>query len=100
MCVGGCSPAWASQSPADEDVPGVPGRLQVGADGGAEDPRLRGWWRGRLGLSRPEQLGLFEQGGAIAQLDELEGEGGEDELGDQSDSAGPAQRFHIPRRGV
>ena len=36
--------------------------MQVGSEGGAGDARLRGWWRGRLGLSKEEQLALFEHG--------------------------------------
>jgi hypothetical protein len=30
-------------------------------DGGAEDPALRPYWRGRLGLTKEEQLELWEQ---------------------------------------
>lgn len=34
--------------------------LQLGVDGGAGDPTLRPYWRGRMGLSRLEQRDLFE----------------------------------------
>lgn len=34
---------------------------QLGVDGGAEDPSLRPFWRGRMGLSKEEQLQLYEQ---------------------------------------
>ncbi|KAK9810783.1 hypothetical protein WJX73_006819 [Symbiochloris irregularis] len=34
--------------------------LQVDADGGPADPILRQWWRGRMGLSKAEQLQFFE----------------------------------------
>lgn len=37
--------------------------MQLGVDGGAEDPALRPFWRGRMGLSKEEQLDLFEQVG-------------------------------------
>lgn len=36
---------------------------QLGVDGGAEDPSLRPFWRGRMGLSKEEQLELYEQVG-------------------------------------
>lgn len=42
--------------------PSLP-RMQLGVDGGAEDPALRPFWRGRMGLSKEEQLDLFEQVG-------------------------------------
>lgn len=34
-------------------------RWQVGSEGGAEEPALRHWWRGRMGTSKQEQLDLF-----------------------------------------
>lgn len=34
--------------------------IQVGCDGGAEDGYLRRYWRGRMNLSKEEQLCLFE----------------------------------------
>lgn len=34
--------------------------LQLGVDGGAGDPALRPFWRGRMGLSKLEQRDLFE----------------------------------------
>ena len=34
--------------------------MQVGSEGGAEDPALRHLWRGRMGMSKQEQLDLFE----------------------------------------
>ena len=58
--------------------------LQVGIDGGAEDPQLRKWWRGRMGLSREEQLELFAnaEGIPMARLSNQEG----DELSDGNTS--------------
>lgn len=42
--------------------------LQLGVDGGAGDPALRQFWRGRMGLSKEQQLELFEQvGGRVGQ---------------------------------
>ena len=35
--------------------------VEMGVDGGAEAPELRPFWRGRMGLSKEEQLALFEQ---------------------------------------
>ncbi|KAI3436795.1 hypothetical protein D9Q98_006206 [Chlorella vulgaris] len=35
--------------------------IELGVDGGAEDPALRPYWRGRLGLTKEEQLELWEQ---------------------------------------
>ena len=63
--------------------PAVPPlRVQVGVDGGAEDPGLRPFWRGRMGLSREEQQELYEAGGSVEELllgaAEEEGEGGAD----------------------
>lgn len=34
--------------------------MQVGSEGGAEEPTLRHLWRGRMGMSKQEQLDLFE----------------------------------------
>ncbi len=33
--------------------------LQVGSEGGAEEPALRHFWRGRMATSKQEQLDLF-----------------------------------------
>jgi hypothetical protein len=35
--------------------------VEMGVDGGAEALELRPFWRGRMGLSKEEQLALFEQ---------------------------------------
>ena len=65
---------------AAEFVDAVVGMV-VGVDGGAEDPRLRRWWRGRMGLSKQEQLDLYAAGGALEDAvdcdssDDVEGEG-------------------------
>lgn len=37
----------------------------AGLDGGVGDPALRPNWRGRLGLSKEEQLAAFEAGGGL-----------------------------------
>ncbi|KAL4424972.1 hypothetical protein ABPG77_002857 [Micractinium sp. CCAP 211/92] len=42
--------------------------VELGVDGGAGDPALRPFWRGRMGLSKLEQRDLFESGGAIEEL--------------------------------
>lgn len=34
--------------------------VQVGSEGGAQETRLRPYWRGRMGTSKQEQLDLFE----------------------------------------
>ena len=56
--------------------------VQLGEDGGAEDPALRPYWRGRMGLGKAEQLKLWESGGAVEELDEaaVEGEGEDAEV--------------------
>ncbi|KAI7837322.1 hypothetical protein COHA_008837 [Chlorella ohadii] len=53
--------------------------VELGVDGGAEDPALRPFWRGRMGLSKEEQLDLFEQGGAVEDLEEVGSEAEEEE---------------------
>ena len=37
--------------------------MQLGVDGGAGDPALRPFWRGRMGLEKEEQVDLFEEVG-------------------------------------
>ena len=37
--------------------------VQLGVDGGAEDPALRPFWRGRMGLTKEEQLELYAEVG-------------------------------------
>ena len=61
---------------------------QIGADGGAEDPVLRRWWRGRMGLAREEQRELYAEGGGVEALSELEEDGGEGELQSESEWEG------------
>lgn len=89
--------SWRAESRQFTTPPSLlshPLLLQIGTDGGAEDPVLRQWWRGRMGLSRPEQLELHQEGGAIeavgslGELSELEEEGdsgGEDFWGESSE---------------
>lgn len=48
--------------------------IEVGVDGGAEDEVLRKWWRGRMGLSKEEQLELWEAGGGVESGEEEEEE--------------------------
>eukprot|EP00887_Chlorella_sp_A99_P001394 scaffold8.g1394.t1 len=57
--------------------------MEVGADGGAEDPVLRRWWRGRLGLSKAEQRALHAAGGAVEAADPRWLSEGEEEEGDE-----------------
>jgi hypothetical protein len=54
--------------------------MEIGVDGGAEDPMLREFWRGRIGLSKEEQVDLWEAGGGVesgAESEEEEEEEGE-----------------------
>ena len=44
---------------------------EMGVDGGAEDPVLRGWWRGRMGLDKEEQLDLYASGGGIEAVEDV-----------------------------
>ena len=55
--------------------------MDVGIDGGAGDPRLRRWWRGRGGLSKAEQVVLYESEWAVEEEEgeDSEGEGDEEE---------------------
>lgn len=46
--------------------------IDVGADGGAEDPTLRQWWRGRMGLTKEEQMALWKCGGDVEDVLEIE----------------------------
>jgi len=39
--------------------------IDIGVDGGAEDDRLRFWWRGRMGLTKADQRALWECGGGV-----------------------------------
>lgn len=45
---------------------------QVGSEGGAQEPALRPYWRGRMGTSKQDQLDLYE-GRIIASEEELSG---------------------------
>lgn len=55
--------------------------MELGFDGGAEDDRLRKFWRGRMGLTKEEQREVFELGGLVEEVgSEWEGDGeGEEE---------------------
>ena len=55
-CLGPCCAL-----PARAQAPTPTPALQLGVDGGAGDPALRPFWRGRMGLSKQEQAALFEQ---------------------------------------
>jgi Sucrase/ferredoxin-like len=48
--------------------------MEIGVDGGAEDPLLREFWRGRVGLNKGEQIELWESGGAVDSAAESEEE--------------------------
>jgi hypothetical protein len=54
-------------------------KMEIGVDGGAEDPMLREFWRGRMGLSKEEQIELWEAGGGVESGAESEGELEEEE---------------------
>ena len=43
--------------------------LQVGTEGGVGDDFLRQFWRGRMSLSKEEQLALFENPNALQEED-------------------------------
>jgi hypothetical protein len=54
--------------------------MEIGVDGGAEDPMLREYWRGRMGLSKEEQRALWQAAGGVENGAESEvEEGGEEE---------------------
>lgn len=53
--------------------------MEIGVDGGAEDPVLREYWRGRMGLSKEEQIELWEAGGGVKNGAETEVEEGGEE---------------------
>ena len=48
--------------------------VEIGVDGGAEDAVLRQWWRGRMGLSKEEQVELWESGGGVESGEDAEEE--------------------------
>ncbi|GAB4820608.1 hypothetical protein N2152v2_007654 [Parachlorella kessleri] len=56
--------------------------VEIGTDGGAEDLVLRQWWRGRMGLAKEEQRGLWEQGGGIENWEGAEGADEEEDEGE------------------
>lgn len=43
------------------DEPHSEAHCQVGQDGGVEDLGLRKWWRGRMGMSKEEQVDAFQR---------------------------------------
>lgn len=49
------------------------------ADGGAEVPKLRKWWRGRMGLSKAAQRELWFTGGAVREAENYESDSDEEE---------------------
>ena len=54
-------------------------QMEIGVDGGAEDPQLREYWRGRVGLSKEEQIELWEAGGGVESGEDSGGEEEEEE---------------------
>lgn len=61
---GGLDASHANASASDaEEFLGALLEAEVGVDGGAEDERLRRWWRGRMGLDGEEQVELFDSYG-------------------------------------
>jgi hypothetical protein len=60
--------------------------VEIGVDGGAGDKRLRQWWRGRLGLTKEQQLELWEAEGGIEEVPDGGSEEEDDSLksGDES----------------
>ena len=66
--------------------------MQIGADGGPADARLRPWWRGRMGYSKAEQQEFFQtqavpkalQAESSDELDDADTSSGSSSDGDSS----------------
>lgn len=72
---------------------------QLDVDGGAGDPALRPFWRGRMGLGKGQQLALFEQVGGGRGAGVTEGRQGVHGPACQPCEAACALRASLPTLG-